>query len=189
MTTTYTRAPDGRPDLKRLDTPPTIPDATPIVYAVYGTLMEGQRNSRILEGLGDFGARVEIPGADLFDVGGFPALRIGAGTVKAQLWRPYPEWRDEALRRLDGLEGCRPDGSGMYVRRPLALADGSAATVYIWNHPGYLGPIPSGDWLAHSAAKRAADAERRAEFDADAASRRIRLTGADAGRHSWQGWH
>jgi gamma-glutamylcyclotransferase (GGCT)/AIG2-like uncharacterized protein YtfP len=165
-----------------VDRPPHHPDATPIVYAVYGTLMEGQPNSWLVDGLGEFGPRVEIVDADLFDVGGFPALRIGSGTVKAQLWRPYPEWRDEALKRLDQLEGCRPDGHGMYVRRPLALADGTAATVYIWNRPGQLAPILSGDWLAHRAAKRAADEARWATYAATDEA-------AAANRHTWQGWH
>ena len=85
----------------------------------------------------------------LYNLGRYPALTLGPGSVRGQVF----ELTDPAaLAVLDRFEDYRPhDPEGSeYLRKllPLAGREG-AAWVYVFNRPTHgLSPVPGGDWAA-----------------------------------------
>lgn len=93
-----------------------------IFVFVYGTLKEGYGNSRIIEDLKCSMMLGWVKGR-LFDLGPFPAYRkVGNNTVYGEIHElSNPE---EALKRLDRLEGYRPDRPekyNLYNRRKIMV--------------------------------------------------------------------
>lgn len=130
---------------------------------VYGTLMRGMENFRLIA---PFAASVEAAEADgaLYHLPyGYPALAPGgAGTVRGEAVRA----RDmaAALAVLDELEDYRGPGdpANLYERVVVAvrLTSGGevAAYVYVWARPEELAaigvPVPGGCWRAFMAGQR-----------------------------------
>lgn len=122
----------------------------------YGTLMGKSGGLRNYSGR-DSGGRHEphstylqditISGR-LFNVGGFPALVMGQGTiVQAELYKINDM---EIMKRYDGIEGYHGNKEGdMYTRTVVHLDDLNLdAWVYTWNGPtSNLTVIESGNWL------------------------------------------
>ena len=105
---------------------------------VYGTLLQGESNhSYYLENDWCIGSAL-VSGFDMFDVGYFPAVVSGKGTVQGELY----EITAETLKRLDGLEG---EGS-LYIRKcvPVVRESGETAfaSIYIYNHS-----VDGMDWI------------------------------------------
>lgn len=126
--------------------------------AVYGSLMEGLElpSSPDLDQYLVNDGPCEIPGV-LYDLGDYPALVPGDGTVHGQLYRlkdPVPGPRAaEALRLIDAYERYDPhdlDGS-LYQRRVMRLkSPDHDAWTYIYNNDVSGRPrIESGDWRAY----------------------------------------
>ncbi|MGF1463431.1 MAG: gamma-glutamylcyclotransferase [Maricaulaceae bacterium] len=124
------------------------------LMAVYGLLRAGQ------SGFAKFGLADKvrprgpcvIPGA-IYDLGGYPGLVSGDGTVMGEL---YEVLDPTVTPILDAYENYRPQDRAQsdYVRRPVLLAEpeGAAAWVYIWIKDVTGRPrIDSGDWLSHVA--------------------------------------
>lgn len=90
---------------------------------------------------------VEISG-DLFNVGAFPALVMGEGRVKAELYKFNEGWEDDALERFDGIEGYYGDKEGdMYTRTVVNIPEVGLAWVYTWNEEiEGMEKIEDGDW-------------------------------------------
>ncbi len=111
---------------------------------VYGTLMRGEANHRLLRGSLFVGAAKTVRGFGLFDHGHFPAMvRMGDGVVSGEVF----EITDETLRALDRLEGY----PNLYGRELIDLDDGSQAipprpftcpvdSPFFWNPPSPLSP-------------------------------------------------
>ena len=118
---------------------------------VYGTLRAGGSNDirRYWPAPRRIGAAV-IAGC-LYDFGDWPGLRLdGTGSVMGEVWRIDPSV--EPL--LDALEGIRPDGSGDYRKRQVAVQVGSHSInclVYEIQADRIAGRalIPGGDWTRH----------------------------------------
>jgi gamma-glutamylaminecyclotransferase len=92
------------------------PPHTPLPGAlfVYGTLMRGEANHRLLRGSQFIGTAKTVRGFSLFDHGYFPAMvRMGDSIVSGEVF----EITDETLRALDRLEGY-PILYGRMVPRP-----------------------------------------------------------------------
>lgn len=118
---------------------------------VYGTLMKGQQNHRLLAGKveltgpGRMRGRLVIPDY-------YPALvdaEDPAQTVIGEVWRVLAP---ETFRDLDEFEGCMEAPPLFFrVSRTVAL-DGAGpldAWVYVYARPTTgLRPILSGDWRA-----------------------------------------
>lgn len=94
------------------------------------------------------GRALTNPGAwDLWDLGGFPALRPAepgdetAAPVRGELWLVPPP----LLSRLDRFEGV----PRLYVRGAVGLASGMLVDAYIFARPPPPGSrrIMSGDWM------------------------------------------
>ncbi len=112
---------------------------------VYGTLLEGEANARLLDGLPRL--RASVAGV-LHDCGPYPAMALGTARVQGELVPLDPH----RLPELDRLEGARPFGApgGHYRRTVLAAraADGRdlRAQLYVVDDASAFPAIASGDW-------------------------------------------
>ncbi len=114
---------------------------------VYGSLLQGELRHGVLEGsrrLGPVLAR-----ASLRDLGSYPALLGGSGTVVGELYAVDAR----TLAQIDRIEGYDPDhpDDSLYRRVTLPirhLADGRRETVlaYRYNHPPAGRRIGHGDY-------------------------------------------
>ena len=111
---------------------------------VYGTLLRGQPNHRVLAGARFVREARTAPTFELYDLGYFPGLVAGGATgIAGELY----DVDLATLERLDQLEGH----PSFYRRRSISLDDGTLAQAYllprtsIANRPR----IPSGSWLTH----------------------------------------
>jgi gamma-glutamylcyclotransferase (GGCT)/AIG2-like uncharacterized protein YtfP len=93
-----------------------------VLVFVYGTLKRGHGNHHWLAGA-PFQGEAELPDVVLHDLGPFPMAVPGEGKVLGEVYRIDAG----ALARLDRLEGY----PRLYDRRPLPLADGRSAWVYL----------------------------------------------------------
>lgn len=100
------------------------------VVFVYGTLIRGQRNHRLLAD-SDFIGAAELEGFAMYDLDYFPGIQPEAGSrVKGELFR-VDEWTLSALDRLEG-EGY------LYVRQEVIVFQDTTpirALTYVYNKP------------------------------------------------------
>jgi gamma-glutamylaminecyclotransferase len=121
---------------------------------VYGTLLAGEPNSRLLARSQRLGDARTGEGFALFDLGAFPGMvraRAGVGSVIGELY----EVDDETLEALDRLEGH----PSFYRRTAITLApprDAEPVWTYLLRPEQVAGrkQIPSGSWRAHRAEER-----------------------------------
>jgi gamma-glutamylcyclotransferase (GGCT)/AIG2-like uncharacterized protein YtfP len=111
----------------------------PHLVFVYGTLLRGEVNHRLLAGARFLGAHRSEPCLTLYRLGAYPgAVRGGRTAVSGELYRV-----DSAtLRLLDRLE----DYPRLYTRGTLGTPEGVA---WIYLYRGRVGGRPviaSGDW-------------------------------------------
>jgi gamma-glutamylaminecyclotransferase len=110
---------------------------------VYGTLLAGEPNHRLLADAKLVGAAITKPVFALADLGPFPAMVEGGDSaVRGEVY----EVERPTLARLDVLEGH----PRFYRRRRLVLADGTTAETYVLSPEQAAGrpTISSGDWRA-----------------------------------------
>ncbi|WP_327066108.1 gamma-glutamylcyclotransferase [Kitasatospora sp. NBC_01250] len=116
-------------------------------FFVYGTLRPGQRNHAHF--LGGHCARIQpavLPGALLHEGPGYPYLVADPDPrrrVHGELVTVRPGEFAQVLAALDLLEECRPDGSGLYVRRPLPVTVTTADSSTDTGATGTPGPGPT----------------------------------------------
>lgn len=123
-------------------------------FFFYGTLMSKEGRDSYMRGLAECRSVAQLPDAELYDVGCFPAYLPGEGTITGELWCAVSEdAMPELLRLLDQIEGYRPDDplGSMYLREEVTLADGTVAQTYRWNgRRDYLRRIPGDDWKRYT---------------------------------------
>ena len=113
---------------------------------VYGTLMHGHGNHRLLEHSRFVGKAVSEPVFTMLHMGGCPGIiRSGKTAIHGEVY----EVNEATLRRLDQLEGH----PSFYERQPLSVTteDGQILTVMGYVLPdGWLGRasnvVESGMW-------------------------------------------
>lgn len=107
---------------------------------VYGTLLKGMNRYPVLSGSQFLGMGFTTGHLYnlLFDVGDYPAIGSGNGTVHGELY----DIDGKKLKDLDRIEGYDPKDArhSLYVRKNItciSLNDGSRieATTYFYNHP------------------------------------------------------
>ena len=111
---------------------------------VYGSLLSGEPNHRLLARATLVGAAKTQAGFNLHDLGAFPGMVAGGeGGVTGEVY----DVDAATLARLDALEGH----PRWYRRTPITLADGSAAETYLLTprHVAGCPVVASGDWRAH----------------------------------------
>lgn len=124
-------------------------------FFVYGTLMTGFGNNRIIKDLTDRVEQGELDNAQIHPVmphGGFPCMTRGVGIVTGEIVYMKPESYDIALQQMDALEGYRksnPIGS-MYIRETALIRNDEGQLikcyVYRWNREAENEKIKSGCW-------------------------------------------
>ena len=110
---------------------------------VYGSLRSGEAEHALLERARPLGPCRTAAGFALVDLGEYPALVAGEGTVEGELY----EVDDATLAALDDYE----DHPTLFERVSVDLEDGSAALTYrgaacvVDDAPR----VPSGRWPGH----------------------------------------
>ncbi|MFZ5626746.1 MAG: gamma-glutamylcyclotransferase family protein [Bacillota bacterium] len=101
---------------------------------VYGTLLKGQSNHRLLHRALAGPVAAEVWGYALYQVTpAYPgAVPDEAGKIKGEIY-----WVDEELlRELDELEDYDPDThSGLYIRQKTRTVDQQEVYIYVWTGP------------------------------------------------------
>ncbi len=108
---------------------------------VYGSLLSGEPNHRILAGARRVGAGRTAARFALHDLGAYPAMIDGgAHAIAGEVYDVDPK----TLARLDVLEGH----PRYYRRTAITLADGSSAETYLLTPAQVEGRplIASGNW-------------------------------------------
>ena len=108
---------------------------------VYGTLLSGEANHRLLADAELVGVARTKPDFDLVSLGAFPAMVPGGGTaIAGEVYQVDPD----TLEALDRLEGH----PRFYRRRAVRLDDGCEVLVYLLTPDQVRGRplITSGDW-------------------------------------------
>lgn len=117
---------------------------------VYGTLLKGEGNHRVLRGGTFVRAARTRPDLSMFTLGAFPGVSRGGTTaIEGELYVVD----DAVLARLDALEGH----PRFYCREEITLDDGQVVSAYLLPREPYADrePIASGSWRQHRAqAKR-----------------------------------
>lgn len=129
---------------------PRSPRCTPTRVFVYGTLLAGEPNHRVLVGATLVGHACTAPAFELRDLGTFPGLvRGGAHAVGGEVY----EVDAPTLARLDALEGH----PRFYRRTRIALADGTNVETYLLTPEQVEGRpvIVSGNWRSRRKEKAA----------------------------------
>ncbi len=110
-----------------------------VLVFVYGTLKRGHGNHHWLADA-PFRGEAELPDVVLHDLGPFPMAVPGEGLVRGEVYAIDAA----ALLRLDRLEGY----PRLYDRRPLPLADGRTAWVYLGrpHQVRHVSAIADGRW-------------------------------------------
>lgn len=103
---------------------------------VYGTLKRGFGNNLLLSDAKYLGED-SLEGYDMLDLGWYPAIKRGTGTVHGEVYEISPH----ILKRLDSLEG-----TPSYYARTTAITKGKHEVhVYVMN--GAVDEqLPSGVW-------------------------------------------
>jgi gamma-glutamylcyclotransferase (GGCT)/AIG2-like uncharacterized protein YtfP len=110
---------------------------------VYGTLRRGGGHHHLLGDAEYLGTWVSGPHYRMLDMGQYPALVMGGGTVAGEVYRIH---RD-ILPALDLYEGCPGDYQRVGVETPYG-----EAWVYLWDRGVPAVPvIRDGDWLGRLA--------------------------------------
>lgn len=124
------------------------------LVCVYGSLLTGLGNHRVIEGentelLGDF---ISEPVYTLYDLGSFPGLHENGSTaVKMEAYLVD----DEIARDVDGLEGYSPNRPATFYDKKTIETPWGTSSVYIYmGNPGEEHKIESGDWKTHYLEKR-----------------------------------
>jgi len=122
---------------------------------VYGSLLKGMGNSRLLKDAKLLG-RTKITGFTMLDLGWFPGIVVNNDT-KTPVYGEVYEVDDETFTRLDHLEGYNPSNpeSGLY-NKTIVSTDFGDATVYVYNNRRYIGIdhiVYTGDWRSHYKSK------------------------------------
>lgn len=135
-------------------------DKTQRPVAVYGTLREGQGNwAWAIQPYGIPARKAVIHNHAMYPMRGFPYVvpQEDAQVVVEIFDFPTESW-EEALDKLDGLEGYNGEGRGNhYVRRVVTAIteDGEEVEVYTYIAADEAGTrkdldyYPSGDWLTY----------------------------------------
>lgn len=134
-------------------------DRPPRPFFVYGTLLPGQPNAFLWQGLESRVERAWFENGRLHDLGGYPMLvEAGSEPVAGQIIIAASDFYEIVMARLDFLEGydpLRPELAGYRrVVRKVMLENGRSTPA--WVYVGQIelvngrAAIPNGDWAAYN---------------------------------------
>lgn len=121
------------------------------LFAFYGSLRRGLPTlvrlgiAKRLHHLSDC-----IISGTLFDLGDFPGLIEGEGTVAGDLFRLSDVRAVQALDRFEGFDQRRADHSHFVRKKVRLIRPDELAWVYFYNGATTgRQKVPEGDWIAH----------------------------------------
>jgi gamma-glutamylcyclotransferase (GGCT)/AIG2-like uncharacterized protein YtfP len=117
---------------------------TSLVF-VYGTLLRGEGNHRLLSRARFVGPAMTMPAYRMHSLGGFPGVVAGGSqSIVGEVF----EVNEDQLAALDQLE----DHPSLYRRQPIQLTDGSTVQTYLLTprQVAHCREIRSGNWLTHA---------------------------------------
>lgn len=117
---------------------------------VYGTLLSGEPNHRLLARAEFVGEARTEPAFELVDLGAFPAMIPGGrSAIAGEVYTVD----GPTLTNLDRLEGH----PRFYIRQTIRLDDGSEVLTYLLSQDQVCGcsRIPGGDWRRARKKRRA----------------------------------
>lgn len=132
--------------------------ATTYRVFVYGSLLQGLHNHRVLNNAPRVAVTCTRDRYTMIDLGSFPAVLATSpdGATAAPVVGEVYEVDAHGLARLDELEGYRPHGErdSLYDRVQVQLDDGTTALMYImhdvppWRR-GRFEVVPASDWRGY----------------------------------------
>lgn len=114
-----------------------------IKVLVYGSLLKGLHNHRLLEDTVYLGEHTTDPEFTMFSLGGFPGvIRHGKTAIKGEVY----EVDDKTFKSLDSLEGY----PSFYSREEVDTPYGKA-WIYLLQHTHNFnqGEVTNGDWRSY----------------------------------------
>ena len=92
---------------------------------VYGTLLEGEVNHRLMES-NELIGRGEVAGYDMYDLGYYPGIIPGSGKVKGEVYK---------VDNIDELDGLEEEGY-LYIRKamPIKTENGKMCMAYVYEY-------------------------------------------------------
>lgn len=131
-------------------------------FFVYGTLLPGQPNAFLWQGMEASLEPARLDNGRLHDMGGYPMLvEAGADSVKGCLVTPTADFYLVVMTRLDLLEGfdpAYPNAMG-YRRIVKTVRRENGRSLPAWVYVGQLAlvngrvRIPNGDWATYTLQK------------------------------------
>lgn len=126
---------------------------------VYGTLLPGEPNARLLAGI-NFTTTEDTMTGDLYDAGAFPfAILAGTGpaVIHGAVYSFAPEIMEAVLSRLDELEGYYAPGNPSNLYDRVEVTTGKGERVYVYETSPRrratittkLPRIPGGSWVEY----------------------------------------
>jgi gamma-glutamylaminecyclotransferase len=107
-----------------------------ITLFVYGSLLSGQANHRVLSGARFIGTATSEPRYALVDLGPYPGIIDGDAGIVGELY----EVDDDHLARIDRFEGSA------FERREILLRGQRAEAYFLRGSKQHYRRIDSGDW-------------------------------------------
>lgn len=122
-------------------------------FFVYGTLMTGYGNHRVVMDYVKDIKEATVKGFDIYPYGGFPFVKPGNSVVMGQLIYVNDDDYQAALQNCDWLEGYTEGRSGnMYERETVTVTTEDGKEVEAWIYVGHSfdsskkEKIESGSW-------------------------------------------
>lgn len=122
------------------------------LVAVYGSLLSGLSNHRVMERAKGklVGSGESIMNIDMYSLGGFPSISLKhsehGNTIRVEVY----EVDDEGMKPLNALEGYRGEGHNNFYDRSLIdvkLDNGDVVEAFIYHiDEQKSAPVVDGDW-------------------------------------------
>lgn len=121
-------------------------------FFVYGTLKEGGYFASAFDEIRVSSEKAILTGYNLFDLGAFPAIKAGTGSVRGEVHR-YKDQK-KATELMDHIEGYNKNNEkdSLYLRRAVEVVTESgeivSAYTYVLNRdvPKHVKTVESGSW-------------------------------------------
>ncbi|MGL4453117.1 MAG: gamma-glutamylcyclotransferase family protein [Sarcina sp.] len=124
-------------------------------YIVYGSLLSGMKNHRVL-GNSKLLGETKIKGYDLYDTGyGFPAIQKGTSVIQVEVYEVSSKTIERALDSLEGYTEGRNDNLYNKVKTKVEMENGESieAYIYVWGSSRDLkdinNPVTGGCWRTY----------------------------------------
>lgn len=119
-------------------------------FAVYGTLLTGQSNHRVIAGAKSLGITKTKPLYTMYSLGGFPGVHEnGTTSLTIEVFETDDKNIINAVNRLEGYNGTRGAGNTFYDTTDVETEFGTAEMFIYQRSMPESSKIDSGDWAEY----------------------------------------